>query len=241
MGKVSARDYLPFSPNVIISGPADQPNSPQPASQLPFLRQEDEEKFEDQEVTYEKPSEPQPDYQFRIRIGGTLAKMAQLPAMEDLSRHSDRIQTSHFVAAEDGVLNQFCKEFKLPWDLRLYQPLYDSLILPTGLKGFGTTEDLFRDISSLLHKYVMLPRKECRLLAYWAISTWFTFLVSAIRFRYLRDLDKVSGNTLLRLTVVVCRMRGCRSVTAHFGSTRFCYRKARSSLAYYLLSATSSD
>jgi hypothetical protein len=143
-------------------------------AQEEWADQGEEEEIDEEEFAQKEPSEPEPDYQFRIQIGGTAAKMAQLTAMEDLIRPSDSIQACHFVGAEDGVINQFCGSFKLPWDFRMYQPLYDSLILPTGVKGFGTTRDLFQDISSFLHKHAMLPRKECSLLAYWAISTWFT-------------------------------------------------------------------
>jgi hypothetical protein len=179
-------------------------NEAERLAQEEWADQEDEEEFAEEEFAQEEPSEPEPDYQFRVRIGGTPANMAQLTAMEDLIRPSDSIQECYFVGAEDGVLNQFCRSFKLQWDLRLYQPLYDSLILPTGVKGFGTPGDLFHDISSFLSKHVMLPRKECSLLAYWAISTWFTdylpFSPSVV----------VSGpastaDLLLRTLVAVCR------------------------------------
>jgi hypothetical protein len=167
--------------------------------------QEDEEEFDEEEFAQEKPSEPEPDYQFRVRIGGTPANMAQLTAMEDLIRPlSDSIQACYFIAAEDGVINQFCKSFKLPWDLRLYQPLYDCLILPTGVKGFGTTGDLFHDISNFLSKHVLLPPKECALLTYWAISTWFTDYLSSCPGVFISG-PISTADLLLRTLVAVCR------------------------------------
>jgi hypothetical protein len=78
------------------------------------------------------------------------------------------------------------------------------LILPTGVEGFRTTQDLFDRISALLHKHVMLPSQDCSLLAYWAIATWFT--------DYLPSLPSViisgppsAADLLLRTLAAVCR------------------------------------
>ena len=161
--------------------------------------QEDEEEFAEEEQ-----SEPEPD-QFTVNIGGRPAKTAGLTDMEDLIRREDVIETVQYISPEDGIINQSSRRFELPWDLRsLYEPLYESLILPAGVEGFRTTRELFDDISALLHKHVMLPSKDCSLLAYWAIATWFTdylpFLPSVV----------ISGpastaDLLLRTLAAVCR------------------------------------
>jgi hypothetical protein len=159
---------------------------------------------DDEEFAKEKESEIQPD-QFAVNIGGRPAKTTGLSAMEDLIRRGDVIEAVQYFGAEDGIINQFSQPFELRWDLRsLYEHLYESLILPAGVEGYSTTQELFDGISALLHKYVMLPSKDCSLLAYWAIATWFTdylpFLPSVI----------ISGpastaDLLLRTLAAVCR------------------------------------
>ena len=161
--------------------------------------QEDEEEFAEEEQP-----ETEPD-QIIINIGGRPAKTAGLTDMEELIRRDRVIEVVQYVSPEDGIINQFSRRFELPWDRRsLHEPLYESLILPTDVQGFGTTRDLFDGISALLHKHVMLPSKDCSLLAYWVIASWFTdylpFLPSVI----------VSGpastaDLLLRTLVAVCR------------------------------------
>jgi len=161
--------------------------------------QEDEEEFAEQ-----KQSETQPD-KIIINIGGRPAKTAELTDMEELIRRDGVIEAVQYVSAEDGIINQFSRRFGLSWDLWfLHQHLYDSLILPAGVQGFRTTRELFDGISALLHKHVLLPSKDCSLLAYWAIATWFTdylpFLPGVI----------ISGpastaDLLLRTLVAVCR------------------------------------
>ncbi len=169
------------------------------------LRREDSDDQEgEEEFAEEKQPETQPD-QFAINIGGRPAKTTHLTDMEDLIRRNEVIEAVQYVSAEDGIINQFSGRFELPWGLRsLYEPLYESLILPAGVQGFRTTRELFNDISALLHKHVMLPSKDCSLLAYWAIATWFTdylpFLPSVI----------ISGpastaDLLLRTLAAVCR------------------------------------
>jgi hypothetical protein len=161
--------------------------------------QEDEEEFAGEEE-----SEIQPE-RITINIGGRPAKTAGLIEFEDLIRRGDVIEAVQYFGAEDGIINQFSRRFELRWHLRsLYQPLYESLILPTDVEDFRTIRDLFDGISALLRKHVMLPSKDCSLLAYWAIATWFTdylpFLPSVI----------ISGpastaDLLLRTLVAVCR------------------------------------
>ena len=158
---------------------------------------DDDDEFPEEE--HEEQFEIQPD-QISVNIGGRPAKTAGLTAM-DLIRRAGGIEAVRYVSAEDGVINQFPRGFQLPWDLR---SLYEPMILPAGVEGFRTTRELFNGISALLHKHVMLPNKECSLLAYWAIATWFTdylpFLPSVV----------VSGpastaDLLLRTLAAVCR------------------------------------
>jgi hypothetical protein len=77
-------------------------------------------------------------------------------------------------------------------------------LIPPTVESFRTTRELFDEIVALLQKHVMLPTKECSLLAYWSIATWFTdylpFLPSVV----------ISGpastaDLLLRTLAAVCR------------------------------------
>jgi|SRR5271166_4579441 len=82
--------------------------------------------------------------------------------------------------------------------------LYRLLILPTGPSPYGSTRELFNSIVGLLRNHVMLPEKQCSLLAYWSIATWFPdflpFLPSVT------VTGPASGaDLLLRTLVAVCR------------------------------------
>jgi hypothetical protein len=161
--------------------------------------EDDEEEF----AKKEQP-EPQPDQRFTIKMGGNPAKTAGLE-MKDFIRQGDEIKEARYVSPEDGVINQFCERFDLPWDLRsLYEPLFESLILPTGVQGFGTTRQLFDDISALLQKHIVLPSKECSLLAYWAIATWFTDCLTFVPNVVISG-PASTADLLLRTLVAVCR------------------------------------
>jgi hypothetical protein len=155
---------------------------------------------DDEESAEEEQSEIQPE-QIAVNIGGRPAKTAGLIDIEELIRGEDVIETVHYVSHEDGIINQFSSRFYLPSDLR---PLYKSLFLPSGVEGFRMPRELFNDISALLRKHVMLASKDCSLLAYWAIATWFAdflpFFPSVV----------ISGpastaDLLLRTLAAVCR------------------------------------
>src|SRR6202044_2086254 len=160
--------------------------------------QEDDDQF----VEEEKP-EPKPDKIINVNIDGSPAKTAGLTEM-DLFRRDNEIKKFRFVSSEDGIIKQFAEPFSLSWDAWcLHEPLYESLILPSAVEGSPKARELFNDVSAL-HKHVILPRKDCSLLAYWAIATWFTdylpFLPSVV----------ISGpastaDLLLRTLVAVCR------------------------------------
>lgn len=55
----------------------------------------------------------------------------------------------------------------------LVPTLYQSLILPTRPQRFGSARELFDSIRALLRNHAMLAEKECSLLAYWSMATWF--------------------------------------------------------------------
>ena len=54
---------------------------------------------------------------------------------------------------------------ELPWHLRsLYEPLYESLILPTGVQGFRTTGELFNGMASFITIMSCFPARTARYL-----------------------------------------------------------------------------
>jgi hypothetical protein len=125
--------------------------------------------------------------------------------LEELIRRDGVIEAVQYVSAEDGIINQFSRRFGLSWDLwSLHQHLYESLILPAGVQGFRTTRELFDGISALLHKHVLLPSKDCSLLAYWAIATWFTDYLPFLPGVIISG-PAATADLLLRTLVAVCR------------------------------------
>lgn len=164
------------------------------------LLSDDSDEEEEEEFAEEEQPESQPE-QIVVTIGGLPADATDLTDIEDLVRRDGLIEVVRYASAKDGIINQFTERFALQWNLR---SVYESLTLPTGVEGFRTTRRLFDDISSLLHKRVMLPTRLCSLLAYWAIATWFT--------EYLPFVPSVaisgptsSADILLRTLVAVCR------------------------------------
>jgi len=155
---------------------------------------------EQEEFAEEEQEEVRPE-QVAVTVGGHPADTTDLTDIADLIRRDGEIEEVLYSGAKDGIVNLFSKVFHPRWDLRL---LYESLILPDRIQDFQTTRDLFDDISSLLHKQVMLPTRMCTLLAYWAMATWFT--------EYLPFLPSVvisgppsSADILFRTLAAVCR------------------------------------
>ncbi len=173
------------------------------AAEAAMFEDSADEEYEE-EGAEEEPVEVQPDQTVTIKIGESPVKTAGLD-MLDLIRREGVIEEVHSISTEDGEIKQYCAKFNLRWDLRSFsKPLYESLILPTGIPDLRRARQLFDDISAVLHKNVMLPRKDCSLLAYWAIATWFT--------DYLPFLPSVvitgpasTGDLLLRTLMAVCR------------------------------------
>jgi hypothetical protein len=165
--------------------------------------EEDEGEFAEEEPSKEQ-SEPEPDQIIGIKTGGHPAKTTGLD-MEDLIRQDGVIKKAQFVSPEDGVINQVCRAVSLRSDRNsLYEPLFESLILPSGVQQFRTTRALFDDISSLLNKQITLPTKDCSLLVYWAIATWFTEDLAFVPTVVISGPASIA-DILLRTLVAVCR------------------------------------
>jgi hypothetical protein len=160
---------------------------------------ENEEEFPEDE---ESESEPE---KINVEIGGKPAKTAALTTMNDLVRSGGTMQEVTYESHADGVIDVFRRGFHLPYKVApLYENLYESLILPTGDPEVCTIRELFDDISELLQKHVVLPKKDCSLVAYWAIATWFSDYLSFVPSIVLSGPESIA-DLLLRTLGAVCR------------------------------------
>ena len=82
--------------------------------------------------------------------------------------------------------------------------LHRLLILPTRPTPYGSTRELFDSIVGLLRNHVMLPEKQCSLLAYWSIATWFPDFLPFLPSVTVTG-PAFEADLLLRTLVAVCR------------------------------------
>jgi hypothetical protein len=82
--------------------------------------------------------------------------------------------------------------------------LYRSLVLPTEIKQFGTTRELFFSIQALLKKHVPLPTRDRSLLTYWAMATWFPEFLPFLPSLAITGTPS-AADFLLQTLVAVCR------------------------------------
>ncbi len=87
---------------------------------------------------------------------------------------------------------------------RLPLVLHRSLTLPRGAQPYGSTRKLFDSIFALLRNHAMLPEKECALVAYWSMATWFLDFLPFIPSLAVTG-PAFSADLLLRTLVAVCR------------------------------------
>jgi hypothetical protein len=87
---------------------------------------------------------------------------------------------------------------------RLPLALSESLILPTLLGKSASARELFDGIVVLLRKHVMLPERECSLLAYWSMATWFVDFLPFLPSVAVTG-SATAADLLLRTLVAVCR------------------------------------
>jgi hypothetical protein len=81
---------------------------------------------------------------------------------------------------------------------------YKSLVLPSKPEAFGSARELFDSILALLQKHVQLSKKECSILAYWSIATWFVDYLPFLSPLVITGTAS-AADLLLRTLVAVCR------------------------------------
>ena len=126
--------------------------------------------------------------------------------MNDLIRVGGQIQEFRFCSTGDGIIDLFGESRSYPFlNVRGQLPsLYERLILPLDVESFRTTREPFDEIVALLKKHVMLPAKECSLLAYWSIATWFTDYLPFVPSVVISG-PASTADLLLRTLAAVCR------------------------------------
>jgi hypothetical protein len=82
--------------------------------------------------------------------------------------------------------------------------LYESMPLPDGTCGYGSTRQLFDSIHRLLHGYLMLLEKPSALLAYWCIATWFPDVLDFVP-RLTITGPRYAADLLFRMLRCACR------------------------------------
>ena len=96
-------------------------------------------------------------------------------------------------------------EVRKGWDdVRLGPRLYSSLTLPTRPRKCGSPRELFNSVVALFSNHAMLAEKECSLLAYWSIATWFVDFLPFFPSLAITG-PAFSADLLFRTLAAVCR------------------------------------
>ena len=93
----------------------------------------------------------------------------------------------------------------------VYEPMsLDSTILdavrfPGGISGCGSTGELFEKIMDAASKFTGLPDRELRPIPYWALSSWFPEVLSALPTLVVTGPSWADAHRFLRLVRCFCR------------------------------------
>jgi len=86
----------------------------------------------------------------------------------------------------------------------LPQVVASSLLLPHWTADYGTTRELFNTIQGLLKEHLALPERQCALLTYWCITTWFPDFLAFIP-RLTITGSSFAADHLFRVLRSICR------------------------------------
>lgn len=87
---------------------------------------------------------------------------------------------------------------------KLPASLCRSLTFPSAIRAYGSTRELFDSIVALLLKHVPLTEKDCLLVTYWAIATWFLDFLPFLPSLILTG-PALAADRLLRTLLAICR------------------------------------
>lgn len=79
-----------------------------------------------------------------------------------------------------------------------------SLTLPSAIRHYGSTRELFDSIVALLRNHVPLNGKDCLVVTYWAIATWFLDFLPFLPSLVLTG-PALTADRLLRTLAAICR------------------------------------
>lgn len=82
--------------------------------------------------------------------------------------------------------------------------LAKSLILPQAIQRYESTEKLIESIVTLLRSHTSLPERDCSLVAYWSIATWFLDFLPFLPSLVVTG-PPLAADRLLRTLVAICR------------------------------------
>jgi hypothetical protein len=82
--------------------------------------------------------------------------------------------------------------------------LCNSLILPRNIREYGSTRELVESIVALLRSHTPLAEKDCSLVAYWSIATWFLDFLPFLPSLVITG-SALAADRLLRTLGAVCR------------------------------------
>lgn len=82
--------------------------------------------------------------------------------------------------------------------------LAKSLILPCNIREYGSTGELVENIVALLRSHTSLADKDCSLVAYWSIATWFLDFLPFLPSLVVTG-PPLAADRLLRTLAAVCR------------------------------------
>lgn len=142
---------------------------------------------------------------------GLPAKTLERTPVPDLIRRGSdgRIAVALLTPHDDGSIHGYSgpevehngRRYRVP---RMPLALERSLILPSHPHPGGSVRELFDSILALLQEHVRLPNRECSILTYWSMATWFPDFLPFLPSLALTG-PASAADLLLRTLVAVCR------------------------------------
>ena len=129
------------------------------------------------------------------------ARQNSLTPITELLRQNGEIHSYSFRL---GVPNSTIVGTAVSQDSNLPHNLYSSLRLPNGFIKSNSGRDIFNDVQDLIRNQAMLSERQSRLVAYWAMATWFTDFLPFVPTLFVSG-PAFSADPLLRVLECVCR------------------------------------
>jgi hypothetical protein len=129
------------------------------------------------------------------------ARQNSLTPITELLRQNGGIHSYSFRL---GVPDNTIVGTAVSQDTNLPPNLYLSLRLPNGFIKCDSGREIFNGVRELIRNHAMLSERQSRLVAYWAIATWFTDFLPFVPTLVVTG-PAFSADPLLRVLECVCR------------------------------------